>query len=227
VPARVLHETEVPAGAEGDTEVRTLIDRSSGSRELVQRVLRAGPAGRVRIGHSVAEEVLYVVEGSGEVAGRGAAGAVAGRGAGHHVLEPGTGVLVPPGSPVAVAAGPDGLALVSVLSPQPEDGAAGVGGGEPALRIVREADQEAEPAGDDRSFRVLIDPRVGCRSVTQFVGSIERSRAPLHTHTYEEAIYVIGGEGVLHADGLDVPVRRGSSVFLPPGTPHCLENAGA
>lgn len=228
MPARVVHESEVPAEAlppEDGTkaEARVLIDRAAGSRRLLQRVLRLAPGGRARVGHPAAEEVLYVAEGLGWT------GAVEGE---RHLLEPGTGALVPPGTPARIAAGRAGVVLVSVLSPQPE-----AGGGGPAprpgdapyapVRVTREADQEPEPAGDDRSFRVLIDPRFGSRTVTQFVGSIERSRAPFHTHPYEEAIYVIGGEGVLHADGLDVPVRRGSSVFLPPGTPHCLENAGA
>ena len=81
------------------------------------------------------------------------------------------------------------------------------------------------PAGDDRSFKLMIDPRFGARNVTQFVGSIERSRAPFHTHTYEEVIYILSGRGLVHVHGRSVPVREGSSVFLPPGVPHCLENA--
>ena len=75
---------------------------------------------------------------------------------------------------------------------------------------------------------MLIDPKHGARSVTQFVGFIDRSRAPLHTHTYEEAIYILEGDGIVHVAGpepFDEPIRPGSSIFLPPGTPHCLENA--
>ena len=48
----------------------------------------------------------------------------------------------------------------------------------------------------------------------------------MHTHTYEEAIYVLEGEGVVHIDGDHVPISKGSSIFLPPETRHCLENQG-
>jgi mannose-6-phosphate isomerase-like protein (cupin superfamily) len=35
----------------------------------------------------------------------------------------------------------------------------------------------------------------------------------------------VSGEGVIHIEGLpEQPIRPGTSIFLPPGTPHCLEN---
>lgn len=222
MPARVLHESEVSAGAVPGGEIRVLIDASSGSRELLQRLLRVVPGGEARLEHLMSEEILYVVEGSGW--GWGGTGDED-----RHRLEPGTAALIQPQASARIVAGGDGLAVVSVLSPQPPPGDVAIGGTfrDLPLRVTREQDQEPQSAGEDRTFRVLVDPRFGCRNVTQFVGAIERSRAPFHTHTYEEAIYVLGGEGVLHADGLDAPIVRGSSVFLPPGTPHCLENAGS
>jgi mannose-6-phosphate isomerase-like protein (cupin superfamily) len=47
----------------------------------------------------------------------------------------------------------------------------------------------------------------------------------LHVHSYEEAICILDGSGIIHIDDWREPIRAGSSVFLPPGTPHCLENA--
>ncbi len=73
---------------------------------------------------------------------------------------------------------------------------------------------------------VFIDAERGSRHVTQFVGFIDRSRAPFHTHTYEEALYILEGRGIVHIDDHDLPIERGTSIFLPPGTPHCLENEG-
>ncbi|MEK7277930.1 MAG: cupin domain-containing protein [Chloroflexota bacterium] len=73
----------------------------------------------------------------------------------------------------------------------------------------------------------MIDPRYGCKYLTQFVGFIEKSRAPYHTHTYEEVIYILGGRGIVHIEDGDFPIRAGSSIYLSPGTSHCLENAGA
>ena len=74
-------------------------------------------------------------------------------------------------------------------------------------------------------LKLLIGPEHGARNVTQFVGFIERSMAPPHTHTYEEAIYILAGEGIVHiGDDRREDIGPGTSIFLPPGTPHCLEN---
>jgi mannose-6-phosphate isomerase-like protein (cupin superfamily) len=91
---------------------------------------------------------------------------------------------------------------------------------------VEETAQEALPAGD-RRFKLLVTPRMGCRNVTQFVGFIPPGRAPFHTHTYEEVIYVIEGEGVVHIGTGDFPVGAGCSVYLPPLLEHCIENTGS
>jgi len=94
-------------------------------------------------------------------------------------------------------------------------------------RTLSEDDQLPIPAGDDRSFKILVDPRLGAEHATQFVGFIRKSKAPPHTHIYEEAIYILEGEGIVHiGEDRHEPIRPGTSIFLPPGTPHCLENRG-
>jgi mannose-6-phosphate isomerase-like protein (cupin superfamily) len=67
---------------------------------------------------------------------------------------------------------------------------------------------------------------VGCRDMTQFYGVIAPGRAPDHSHVYDEVIYVLEGEGVLHGDGADKPVSAGSCIHLPPLFVHSLENSG-
>lgn len=69
---------------------------------------------------------------------------------------------------------------------------------------------------------------VGCQTVTQFVGWIPRSRAPFHRHTYEEAIYILEGRGILHLRGQSAAAEfgPGTSIYLPVGVVHCLENPG-
>ena len=200
----------------GDVSVRTLIDRLSGCRALAQRVLRI--RGEVPVeAPGKSENVLYVAQGSGWF--------IIGE-AGGDPLWPGTAVLVPPGSECRLArTSADDLVLVSVLSPQPgkrstTPGSASYEG--PSL--VREEDQSASSGGADRYFKILIDPLSGSRHVTQFVGFIRRSQARFHSHTFEEVIYVLEGSGIAHIDDRSVPVRPGTSIFLPPGTPHCLEN---
>jgi len=51
-----------------------------------------------------------------------------------------------------------------------------------------------------------------------------------HTHKGEEALeelyYFIEGEGIMWADGEDVPVRAGDAVLVPEGSEHGFRNTG-
>jgi mannose-6-phosphate isomerase-like protein (cupin superfamily) len=94
----------------------------------------------------------------------------------------------------------------------------------PAPRI-RLADREALPSGD-RWYRVMVDSQLGCREVTQFVGSIPPGRAPDHYHHYEEVLYILKGSGVMWAGPTSAPIGAGSCIFLPKGQIHCVENTG-
>lgn len=212
--SHVVGEGDLPMEPlpEGGGSVRVAIDESAGCRNLLQRVLSIDPGRTGDLRQVGSEDVLYLAEGR--------ARAVIGDRA--IDLEPGTGALVPPGVPYAIEnPGREAAVVVSVLSPQPGRERL-PSGGEPAS--VREADEEPLPAGQDRTFKLMIDPRHGSRAVTQFVGFIDRSRAPFHTHTYEEAIYILEGEGIVHVEDNETPIAKGSSIFLSPGTPHCLEN---
>lgn len=186
--------------------VATAIDDSV-SQHVVQRVfhLRRGRTPWLATGGS--EDVLYVA--SGRVTIEWPTGSVEAR--------RGTAALAPPNRTIRlVNDGPDDAEVVSVL--------AGRSSADREVRTTHEDTEAALPAGDDRYFKLLIDPRHGATRVTQFVGFIERSHAPFHTHTYEEAIYILEGEGVVHIGEDDLPIGAGTSIFLPPGTPHCLEN---
>jgi mannose-6-phosphate isomerase-like protein (cupin superfamily) len=94
------------------------------------------------------------------------------------------------------------------------------------FRTVRESEVEATPAGD-RSFKLLVNQDIGAHRVTQFVGMIPPGRAPMHHHTYEEAIYIIEGEGCVHTEDGDAAFKAGSSIYLPRLVRHCLENTGS
>ena len=118
------------------------------------------------------------------------------------------------------------MTLISVRIPDPDlDSDAN---GSPGERTVvrRLADQEAQAATTDREFRIVADPSTGLRSATHFVGYIPAARAPDHFHTYNEVIYVLDGEGVLHAHGNEWPVTPGSCIQLPARVVHCLQNNG-
>jgi len=213
VPTYVLAPDELDEQqAEGDTAcVRRAFDASRGSEILEQRIVHYAP-GRsrpVETGDRIA--VLYVVSGLGDISVAGAA----------HPVEAATGVYVAAGESYEVEnPGPDELVLVLVTAPSTANGS-------PAeRRAVREADQPTLTASGDREFRYLVTDEVGCHDVTQFRGDIAPGRAPDHSHVYNEVIYVLDGEGALHTEGEDAPVRAGSCIHLPAYLMHSLENSG-
>ncbi|MFL5796395.1 MAG: cupin domain-containing protein [Actinomycetota bacterium] len=230
--AAVVHleersEMELP-GSNG--WVRVMVDGSTGARRLVQRVFRFEPGHTPDLHNEASEDVMFVVSGVG----------TADLGTAFLELAPGTAVYVPPAVGYRIEnPGPHDLVVVSVLSPPPggKRGPTGSGSSEapvdaadddrPVRYWVREEEREMLPAGDDRTFRVLVDPAIGCRNVTQFVGYISAVAAPAHVHTYEEVVHVLDGDGVVEVDGEVHPVAPGSSVFLPPGVRHRLSSAGS
>jgi mannose-6-phosphate isomerase-like protein (cupin superfamily) len=201
-----------PVVADGDTvTVRVSFDAGRGSEALAQRLLRFA-AGRSRPrGPGPLEEALFVVGGSGTLLLDGVP----------HRLEPGTAVRVGPGQHYEVDnPGPDELTLVSVLVPQ----ASGPPADAPV--VVRLADQDSREATSDRAFQILLDPERGLTGGTQFVGIIPTKRAPEHYHHYDEVIYVLEGEGLLHVGRERTPIGPSSCIHLPPRLRHCLENTG-
>ncbi|MBI3361686.1 MAG: cupin domain-containing protein [Chloroflexi bacterium] len=200
---------------------RVPIDRTTtGCQNLVQRVFRYEAGTSPEMINEDSEDVIFVVSGSGE--------AVVGRQT--YPLTLYTGLLAPPRVPYVIRIpGPAPLELVSVLSPQPGRPASVPPSpkAKPVGKLaVHESEEKSLPAGDDRYFKLMIDPRYGSKYLTQFIGFIDKSRAPFHIHPYEEAIYILGGAGIVHIESGDYPIRAGTSIYLPPGTSHCLENAG-
>jgi mannose-6-phosphate isomerase-like protein (cupin superfamily) len=198
---------------QGDTaETRVVIDASCGCERLEQRVIRfrRGRSAERRLDGR--QEVLYVAAGAGTIEVNGQ----------QHVVEPETGIYLAPGDHYVVDnPGPGELHVVSVTAPA-EDSA----GGEDRGVTVRFADRPALPASPNREFRYLVNQDLGCRDVTQFVGIIPPGRAGMHSHTYDEVVYVVEGEGVVHLGGASTPIAAGSCIHLPPLEEHCLENTG-
>ncbi len=206
----VVAEQDVAARAEsGTAQARLTIDSSCGCQRLEQRVLRFAPGRSDARETRERQEVLYVVAGRATLEAAG----------GEHALEPGTAAFLVPGDQWAVDnPGPEDLVAVAVSAPCE---------GQNRTRVtVRYDDQPALPATPNREFRLLVNEDLGCLDVTQFVGLIPPGRAPLHSHTYDEVVYVVEGEGVLHLGGTDTPLAPGSCIHLPPFEEHCLENTG-
>jgi quercetin dioxygenase-like cupin family protein len=159
------------------------------------------------------EEVLFVVEGEGSLT----------LDSDTHAIEPESGAYLAPGDEYELATrGDTPMKLISVRIPEP----AGPENTASRQTVRRLADQQSQAATTDREFRIVADPSTGLRSATHFVGYIPTAKAPDHFHTYNEVIYVLEGEGVLHAQGTDWRLGAGSCIQLPARAVHCLENTG-
>ncbi len=209
----VVHEAEVEPffNARTGLTVRPTVGPKTEFGPLEQVVLECPPGRSQPIPVGEAEETLFVLEGEGAIHVKGQT----------HPLQAETGVYLPPGSEfVLESSGPAPLRAVAVRVPDPKPGP-------PSPPTVRRlADQELEPATTQREFRIVADPDSGLRSATHFVGYIPTDRAPDHFHTYDEVIYVLNGEGVMHAGEFARPLSAGACIQLPARTVHCLENTG-
>jgi mannose-6-phosphate isomerase-like protein (cupin superfamily) len=214
VSSFVVDENDLEAvHDDGDTaSVSIAFDAANGCERLQQRLIRFGTgrsADRTLAGQ---QEVLYIVDGRGRLH-------VDGR---THDLEPNMGVYLAPGETYAVEnSDSDDLHVLSVLAP--EDRTAAVGKRKVTIRFD---DQPEFEASVERSFRYLVNEDAGCFDVTQFLGIVQPSKAPFHSHAYDEVGYVVAGEGIAHVGGGSFPLRVGSCFHLPPDEVHCIENSG-
>jgi mannose-6-phosphate isomerase-like protein (cupin superfamily) len=209
--AAVVHPDEVHGRVEGGIDERTTFDRTNGCEHLTQQVIRVQPGHELERSVGDAEqEILFVVEGAGELRLNGQV---------HH-LEPDTGAYVLAGERYTVSAD-ERLLLTSVTAPLQDQAS-------PVRKVtVRFADQPELEASPERSFRYLVNESAGCLDMTQFIGIVQPSKAPFHSHPYDEVGYVIEGLGIAHVDGEQVPLRAGSCFHLAPEEVHCIENSGA
>jgi quercetin dioxygenase-like cupin family protein len=230
--ARLRHQTEIPAQAVEGGALQWLIDRDLGAEHVMAYRLVLEPDSALSHVHVGAEEVLYVLEGTGEARIEGA----------RHQVAPGQAVFIPDGAEHSyINTGSTPLVLVGALAPpvdledirpaMPRLDLSAVQSAtmnEQGVTPTMMDEQRVTPTlMGERSFRVLVSPTVGCRQMTQFTGVIPTGRAPLHAHPHEEAVYILAGSGRLWIGNDPVgDLRPGSVVFFPIGVQHTLENTG-
>ncbi len=201
---RQLAEVTTNPLAPGVTEA-WMLNENQESRGLHQRRLGfSGGAGITGNGQGLGE-AWYVITGTG-VLDTERTGLVA--------LEPGTAVWLDADLGYSCRADDD----LEVLAVTVRAGAVGAA----PRPVVRYAECVPERTGD-REFRVLLSEGL---TITQFAGLIPPGRAPAHHHSYDEVVHVLAGRGVVHLEGMEAPIARGTSIYLPPRVPHCLENTG-
>ena len=190
--------------------VRELLSDADGCRGLHQRRLSLA-GGAVITGSAAGRgEAWYVIGGSGTLD----AGAY-----GTAILEPGTAVWMGESLSYECLARPE--ADLEVLAVVVRAGSAGQAD-RPAWQVVT-LDACAPERTGEREFRVLLSAGL---TITQFAGLIPPGRAPAHQHDYDEVVHVLAGHGVVHLSGNQTEIGPGTSIYLPPQVPHCLENTG-
>jgi len=217
VNAHVVDASSAPAtgGEAAALRQRPTLGPSTDFPPLEQTVVELDPGASADRQTGSNEEVLFVLNGAGSLELDGHV----------HELEPESGAYLAPGEEYSLQnTGAQRLTVISVQIPDPDDDATDNAHERTVVR--RLADQESQAATTDREFRIVADPATGLRSATHFVGYIPTARAPDHFHTYNEVIYVLDGEGVLHAQGNDWRLGAGSCIQLPARVVHCLENTG-
>jgi len=88
-------------------------------------------------------------------------------------------------------------------------------------------DVEPQPALDGVTMRVVIGPDEGAPHFNMRVFEVQPGYAsPHHSHWWEHEIFVLSGQGMFRTDEGEIPVRHGSTVFVPGGKMHQLRNTG-
>ncbi len=196
VPARPLAPGVIAA---------EMLNDEHGCRGLHQRRLRFSDGAALAGTAGGRGEAWYVIRGSG-VLDAGASGTAE--------LRPGTAVWLRSGLGHRVTATADLGVLAITVRAEAGDG--------PDLWVTTLDACAVERTGD-REFRVLLSEGL---SITQFAGLIPPGRAPEHHHTYDEVVHVLAGKGVVHLGDAHTEIGPGTSIYLPPYQPHCLENTG-
>ena len=189
--------------------VREMLGEADGCRGLHQRRLRVAGGSMVTGSAGGRGEAWYVIRGSGTLDAEGHGAAVA--------LEPGTAVWMREG--LRYECRTDSGLEVLVVALQAESAG---DADRPSMRVVALDACEPEWTGD-REFRVLLSEGL---TFTQFAGLIPPGRAPEHHHTYDEVVHVLTGRGLVHLGEATTEIGPGTSIYLPPYQPHCLENTG-
>jgi mannose-6-phosphate isomerase-like protein (cupin superfamily) len=204
---RRAEQVPVRALAPGAT-VRELLADADGCRGLHQRRLSLAGGAAISGTAGGRGEAWYVISGSGTL-DAGAHGPA--------ILRPGVATWIGESLSYECRARPGAdLEVLAVVVRAGSGGAAE----RPAWQVVT-LDECAPERTGDREFRVLLSAGL---TITQFAGLIPPGRAPEHQHDYDEVVHVLAGHGVVHLAGGQTEIGPGTSIYLPPQVPHCLEN---
>ena len=202
------------------TYSKTLIDSKSGCKNLIQSILYLKDNSIIFNKTKKSQKIAYILSGKISLITEYENNKL--------ILESGSAFLIDQNIKLEIKnLATDYSSILIIQSPQFEDQnlkEADIKHNSHLIPFVNKRTQPPLPAGKDRYFKLLMDPKFGSKYVTQFLGYIKKVKAPFHEHTYEEVIYIIKGEGIVHYEDKQATIKEGNSVYLPPGTMHRLEN---
>jgi len=206
-----------PKASRGHLSYCYLVTSELGARFQTQIFLEVAGGASPVLSLGARDVILFIVSGSGRAI-------VSGR---EFEVNPHDGMYLRPGEALQlVPSDHETLRVFTLASPQGEiEWAAAMPDNFDAdypQRLVP-VDTAQRTAMGPRYFQLLVDKRVGSRTITQFIGHIPRSKATPHRHLYEEAIIVLSGEGYIWTERRKARVQAGEAIFLPRKQLHSIE----
>ena len=80
-----------------------------------------------------------------------------------------------------------------------------------------------EGLSDGVQVREMITAHDGAPTFAMRVFDVAAGAAtPYHTHAWEHEVYIVSGTGRVRADGKEIPLKPGDSVYIAPNEQHCF-----
>lgn len=201
--------------------INSVINQQTGAKELSQYILEPGPNAEP-VNFSGSEAVLYIARGAGVIS------------SGHEkkTVKQGCAITIKPGEYFLITPGDgDGVTIIATVCPSCASiNTSSNSHAAPPIPLnerIRTVNESQREAMGDRFYEVLADHQTGAGQLTQFIGEIPKSRAAAHRHLYEEALYIICGEGYMWTDTARAIVKPGDIIYLPRKQNHSLECTSA
>lgn len=75
--------------------------------------------------------------------------------------------------------------------------------------------------------KLLVKENAGCMNLSMFRSEFEvGGYAEPHTHTFEQAYYILKGKGVVTIGNDEYKIKPGDAVIFPPNAEHSIKNMG-
>ena len=82
----------------------------------------------------------------------------------------------------------------------------------------------------ERTLHLIFSPQIdpGIKDCTVLMANLvpRTGRSGLHSHSVDEIMYIVSGEGEIFQDGETIKLEPGTAIYAPAGTEHETKNFG-